>query len=221
MNLKLSIAIGLIALVFAPLSAVTQCHAAYSQLNLPSNLVTMEVFNGTETFFVTHLSNIPSGYDVVNGTYPSWCVDRTAPMARSPAIHEIILYSSTSPPGKLANQRWDMVNYILNHKQGEMTDIQEAIWHFINMVGNYSPSSATAMAIVNDALANGNGFIPQTGEIIAVICVPVILLPEPVFVQISIIELLDPVVPEFPSFMITLLFMIATLLTALVWKTKK
>jgi hypothetical protein len=102
-----------------------------------------------------------------------------------------------------------------------MTDIQKAIWYFINMVGNYSPSSATAMAIVNDALANGNGFIPQTGEIIAVICVPVILLPEPVFVQISIIELLDPVVPEFPSFMITLLFMIATLLTALVWKTKK
>ena len=220
-NLKLSITIGLIALVFAPLSAVTQCHAAYSQLNLPSNLVTMEVFNGTETFFVTHLSNIPSGYDVANGTYPSWCVDRTAPMARSPAIHEIILYSSTSPPGKLANQRWDMVNYILNHKQGEMTDIQEAIWHFINMVGNYSPSSVTAMVIVNDALANGNGFIPQTGEIMAVICVPVILLPEPIFVQVSIIELLDPVIPEFPSFLITPLFIIATLLAALGWKTRR
>ena len=89
------------------------------------------------------------------------------------------------------------------------------------MAGNYSPSSATAMAIVNDALANGNGFIPQIGELMAVICVPVILLPEPVFVQISIIELLDPVVPEFPSFMIMLLFMIAALLTAIVWKTKK
>jgi len=220
-NLKLSVTIGLIALVFAPLSVVKQCRAAFSQLNLPSNLVTMEVFNGTETFFVTHLSNIPSGYDVANGTYPSWCVDRTAKMALSPAIHEIVLYSSTNPPGKLAGQRWDMVNYILNHKQGEVADIQEAIWCFINMAGNYSPSSVTAMAIVNDALANGNGFIPQIGELMAVICVPVILLPEPVFVQISIIELLDPVVPEFPSFMITLLFMIAALLIAVVWKTKK
>jgi hypothetical protein len=175
----------------------------------------MEVFNGTETFFATHLSNIPSGYNVANGTYPSWCVDRTVPMALSPAIHEIVLYSSTNPPGKLASQRWDMVNYILNHKQGEMADIQQAIWYFINMVGNYSPSSTTAMTIINDALANGNGFVPQIGEIIAIICVPVVLLPEPIFVQISIIELPDPVIPEFPSLLIAPLFMIATLLTAL------
>lgn len=219
MNLKLSVTIWLMALVFGSLFVVTQCRAAYSQLNLPSNLVTMEVFNGTETFFATHLSNIPSGYDVANGTYPSWCVDRTAQMALSPAIHEIVLYSSTNPPGKLASQKWDMVNYILNHKQGEMTDVQEAIWYFINMVGNYSPSSATAMAIVNDTLKNGNGFVPQSGEIMAVICVPVILLPEPMFVQISIIELLDPVIPEFPSILIAPLFAIGTLFMVLAWRT--
>jgi hypothetical protein len=180
----------------------------------------MEVFNGTETFFAIHLSNIPSEYDVANGTYPGWCVDRTAEMALSPALHEVVLYSSTNPPGKLASQRWDMVNYILNHKQGAIKDIQEAIWYFINMVGNYSPSTATGIAIVNDALANGNGFIPQSGETIAVICVPVVLLPEPLFVQISIIELLDPVVPEFPSFLITPVFIIATLSAAIGWKTR-
>jgi hypothetical protein len=113
-----------------------------------------------------------------------------------------------------------MVNYILNHKQGEMADIQQAIWYFINMVGNYSPSRASAMNIVNDALANGNGFVPQTGEIMAAICVPVVLFPEPLFVQISIIELLDPVIPEFPSFLIAPLFMIATLSVAAALKTR-
>jgi hypothetical protein len=220
MNPKLIVSIGLIAIAFGSSFTISHVHAVYSQLNLPSNLIKMEVFNGTETYFETHLSNIPSGYDVANGTYPGWCVDTAAPMARSPAIHEIVLYSSTNPPGKLATQRWDMVNYILNHKQGEMADIQQAIWYFINMVGNYSPSRANAMTIVNDALANGNGFVPQTGEITAVICVPVVLLPEPLFVQISIIELLDPVVPEFPSFLIAPLFMIATLLTVAAWKAR-
>ena len=219
MNVRLSVTIGLIALVFGSLLVVTQGHAAYSQVNLPSSLVMMEVFNGTGTFFATHLSNIPSGYDVANGTYPGWCVDRTAQMALSPAIHEIVLYSSTSPPGKLASQRWDMVNYILNHKQGEVEDVQQAIWYFINMVGNYSPSRSKAMAILNDALENGNGFIPQSGEIMAVICVPVVLLPEPMFVQISIIELLDPVIPEFPSILIAPLFAIGTLFMVLAWKT--
>jgi hypothetical protein len=112
-----------------------------------------------------------------------------------------------------------MVNYILNHKQGEVADVQQAIWYFINMVGNYVPSSTLAMAIVNDTLENGNGFVPQSGEIMTVICVPVVLLPEPMFVQISIIELLDPVIPEFPSILIAPLFAIGTLFIVLVWRT--
>jgi hypothetical protein len=219
MNLKLIVSIGLIAIAFGSSFTIIRVGAA-SELDLPSNLVLMEVFNGTGTYFETHLSNIPLRYDVANGTYPGWCVDITAPMARSPAIHEVVLYSSTNPPGKLATQRWDMVNYILNHKQGEMADIQQAIWYFVNMVGNYSPSRVGAMTIVNDALANGNGFVPQSGDIMAVICVPVVLLPEPLFVQISIIELQDPVIPEFPSFLIAPLFMIATLSVAAAVKTR-
>ena len=48
------------------------------------------------------------------GTYLGWCVDRSANMG--PETHEVTLYSSINPPGTLTTEKWDMVNYILNHK---------------------------------------------------------------------------------------------------------
>jgi hypothetical protein len=158
---------------------------------------------------------------VANGTYPGWCVDVRTEMARSPAIHAVFLYSSLNPPGELAGEKWDMVNYILNHKQGNTQDIQQAIWYFIHMDGNYTPTSAVAGDIVNDTLANGHGFVPEYGETIAVICYPTILFPTQPDVQISIIEVAYPVVPEFSSLLILLLIMLTTLLAGIIYKRKK
>ena len=154
-------------------------------LNLPANAVRIEVTNGTESYFNTKLSDVPSGYGVMNATYFGWCIDVRTTMEQSPATHAVNLYLTSSPPGMLAGQRWDLVNYILNHKQGAALDVQQAIWYFIHMDGNYTPTRTIAWAIVNDALANGNGFVPGNGQKIAVICYPTATQPA---VQISIIE---------------------------------
>ena len=218
-----NLAICVVVLLMLSPILVSHVVAADGGLNLPSTPVTIEVSSGTESYFNTTLSDVPSGYDVTNGTYLGWCVDTTAQMGRSPATHEVELYSSISPPGTLASEKWDMVNYILNHKQGTMDDIQQAIWYFINMLGtsgNYTPTSTVAWAIVNDTLANGTGFVPQTGQTIAVICFPHALLPEPTSVQITIIEITDPVIPEFPSQAIPVLFILATLSIVIVRRRK-
>jgi hypothetical protein len=147
------------------------------------------------------LYDVPSGYNVTNASYLGWCVDRTANMARDTQF-PATLYSSLSLTGTLANENWTMVNYILNHKQGtDPQQVQDAIWYFINLSnGNIAPSGdeTYAWAMINDAQANGTGFIPENGQIVAVVCQPQTGLPQNV--QISIIEVAtNPLIPEFPT----------------------
>lgn len=215
-----NLAIGFAILMVLSSILVSHVAATEGELNLPATIVRIEVSDGTESYFDTELSEVPSGYDVTNGTYLGWCVDTTAAMARSPATHAVKLYSSGNPPGGLAGERWDMVNYILNHKQGAAEDIQQAIWYFVHMDSSYTPTRTMAWTIVNDTLANGDGFVPEYGQIIAVICYPMVLLPEPTDVQISIIEVTNTVIPEFPSFLVLPLFMIATILAVIIYKRK-
>jgi len=215
---KRNLAICIVILMTLSSILVSHVVATDDGLNLPSTLVRIEVSMGTESYFNTTLSDVPLGYDVTNGTYLGWCVDRSANMG--PGTHEVTLYSSINPPGTLATEKWDMVNYILNHKQGTAQDIQQAIWYFINMVGNYTPTSTVAWTIVNDTLANGTGFVPAYGQIMAVICFPVVVLPGAPSVQVSIIELSNPVIPEFPSLAIPLLFALATLSIVILHRRK-
>jgi hypothetical protein len=110
-------------------------------------------------------------------------------MSRSPATHQVILYSSLSPPAALTNQSWDRVNYILNHKKGTALEIQNAIWYFINMNTTYTAfGSQTSWQLVNDTLANGKGFVPDSTQVTAVVCYPVRTFSTDTAVQISIIE---------------------------------
>lgn len=171
---------------------VKETLASDNLIKLPPDPVRMEAFNGTKTYFNTKLSDVPSGYTVLNGTYPGWCIDQLTVMARSPAQHSVLLYSSLNPPVNLANESWSMVNYILNHKQGGMWDVQGAIWYFINMAGNYSPPSRVSQAIIKDALANGAGFVPAETQLLAVICYPKTVVPARNDTQISIIEVTIP-----------------------------
>jgi hypothetical protein len=167
------------------------------------------------------LSDIATGYDVANGTYPGWCVDIRNEMQRSPATHEVSLYSSVNAPGNLSSERWDMVNYVLNHKQGSATDIQQAVWYFVHLDGNYTPTTPTAHVIINDALAHGTGFVPAYGQAVAIICYPSILFPSQPAFQISIIEIANPIVPEFPSALILPLLMIPSLIVVLAYARKR
>lgn len=206
----------LLAFITLAVNVTGVVYATDADLNLPSTIVRIEVSDGTESYFITKLMDVPEGYDVSNGTYLGWCIDTRVEMARSPATHPVKLYSSLNPPGDLANESWDMVNYILNHKRGNATDIQQAIWYFINLDTAYTPTSKVAWEIINDALENGEGYVPSYGEKIAVICYPQYVLPSEV--QVSIIEVANTVIPEFSSPQIMLIILSATLLIIVMYK---
>jgi hypothetical protein len=141
--------------------------AANAWPNLPSKQVQLTVVDGTDSYWISTLSGVPTGFDVSNGVYAGWCTDRSVTMTRS-VSHNVTLYSSLSPPSALSSINWIAINYILNHKQGAMMDIQQAIWHFTDA---FSPISITAQAMVDAANANPT-YDPTTGEVLAIICLP-------------------------------------------------
>jgi hypothetical protein len=150
--------------------------------NLPSTVVQLTVEDDTTSYFISTLSSVPAGFDVDNGVYPGWCVDRSTTMVRS-SPHDVILYSSISPP-VLGTINWVAINYILNHKQGVMMDVQNAIWHFTD---DYTPPggySSASQAMIDDAEANPT-YDPTTAPVLAIICFP----QEDPNAQNSIIEL--------------------------------
>jgi hypothetical protein len=158
---------------------------------LPSEYITLQVADGINSYFISTLSGVPPGYDVQNGVYPGWCVDKRFNIPRNTDV-QVKLYSSLNPPADLLSQRWDLVNYILNNKQGSMQDIQDAIWYFVKMDGIGWWGEGTkpgAQSMIDDALTNGNGFVPGPGDVLAIICYP------KTDTQITIIEI---EVPERP-----------------------
>ncbi|MEW5800904.1 MAG: SdrD B-like domain-containing protein [bacterium] len=136
--------------------------------NLPTVSASMKLYPSTINAFDTILSNIPDGYTVTNGTYPGWCADQQLGI-RFLYTYQVILLSSydLALPDYLQNSDWDKINYIINHKQGTVDDIQEAIWYFTDDI---LPSTAEGQAMVDDALMNGWHFCPEPGQVAAVIC---------------------------------------------------
>lgn len=130
---------------------------------------------GPSSYWNTIFYNVPDGYIVDDGEYAGWCVDQLHYIYG--VEYTVALYSSydTNLPDYALDDDWDMVNYILNHKQGTKVEIQDAIWYFIN--GGHMPGSTAGQAMVADALANGEGYVPSEGSPVAIIVD--ILSPEP------------------------------------------
>ncbi len=170
MNSMARITASLIALI-AIMPMLAELSYAGDALKLPSTPVMIEVCDGAESHFSTLMSNVPQGYDVSNGRYFGWCVDKRYLLARSPVVHEVVLHSSLSP-SVMGNESWDMVNFILNHKQGTAEEVQEAIWYFVNLNEVFTPSTNSSWAMINEALVNGEGFVPSRQQVVAVICRP-------------------------------------------------
>lgn len=140
-------------------------------ITIPEEPVTMVASNpGVDSYFDCTLSDVPSGYTVVDGLYRGWCIDEHTTMLQDVPI-QVTLYSSYDPiiDSLYPDDDWDLVNYLLNnkHPDASMTDIQDAIWYFING-GVYPDWDDEAKAMVDDAIANGEGFTPTTGQWIAV-----------------------------------------------------
>ena len=98
-----------------------------------------------------------TGYSVHNGIYRAWCIDRTETMVRD-VNHGVTLYSSIMPQPILSNIQWGAINYILNHPQGSMLDVQNAIWHFTNQNADLTEATQNMITAVQANL----GYDPLT-----------------------------------------------------------
>ena len=125
-------------------------------------------------YMESRLANVPEGYTVTNGTYAGWCMSYATPIYARYSTPATFYLSYDKLPVHLSHANWDRVNYILNHKQGISTDVQNALWHFIGGPvapenSEFNPPSRAALALMADAEANGAGFQPEPGQIVAVI----------------------------------------------------
>ena len=126
----------------------------------------------SNNYFDLQLSGVGTGYDISDGVWTGWCADEHVYIYLN-TNYTADVYSSYDPNLPLwadDDEQWDYINYILNHKHpnASMTDIQQAIWYFAD-AGYPMPTDAEAVAMVNDALANGAGFQPVTGQVGAII----------------------------------------------------
>lgn len=119
----------------------------------------------------------------VNGYYTAWCVDVDHAISIGTEYQGQAFSSLGALPAGVVDhpENMDLVNYVLNQdylSQGmSYGDIQLAIWMLIDDTttepGPYTPGHAEA--IVADALANGEGFVPSCGDILAVVVVPEVI----------------------------------------------
>ena len=193
-NVNKYAAVATVALIFLLfLATVNLAYATVPNINLPPNKVSLNVeWPSSECYYYIWLSNVPPGYHVSNGRYVAWCVDEYH-CIKPGRTYWAEMYSSYDPQNPHRDDDWDMVNYILNHKQGSWEDVQHAIWFFVD--GGRWPKSPAAQAMVNEALEQGEGFTPGPGQILAVVLfiddctqIPIIEVPVPV----------ENVVPQFP-----------------------
>jgi hypothetical protein len=159
--------------------------------SLPTNFVTLNVAPGAASYFLSTLSGVGPGYDVMDGVYHGWCIDQYTTMSGSD--HLVKLYSSLSNklPAAVSSVPWNKINYILNHKQGSLErgmDVQDAIWYFTDGI---FPSSSVAQAMIAEANANQN-FVPGIGQMLAVI---LLRSPEDTSTQHTIIEIIRTSAP--------------------------
>jgi hypothetical protein len=141
--------------------------------------------NGTVQFTLdpsidSYFDNVISG--MIAGDYLAWCVDVDTAIHLNVKYEGITHSTLGSFPAELVDrpENMDLINYIINQDylgQGmSADDIQMAIW---SLIDDRAPNPGTAntanvAAIVADALANGEGFFPTCGDVVAIIIEPTV-----------------------------------------------
>jgi hypothetical protein len=112
-------------------------------------------------------------------TFPVYCVDLDHTI--SPGhVYDATLYSTLDPNAPVDKpENLDLVNYVMNTDYSGIgagkNEIQAAIWTLVDDItptsgtGGISWNQAIVDAIVADAYANGEGFVPSAGQNIGVI----------------------------------------------------
>ncbi len=88
------------------------------------------------------LSNIPEGYEISNGIYPSNCADHSTSISVG-AAYNMNVYSSLYPdqlPAFAQSDKWEKINWLYNHLDWysgyEWYDLQGFLWLYDNPVWN-------------------------------------------------------------------------------------
>ncbi len=158
-------------------------------LALPDHGITaLHTLPGTSAYFDIQLSNVGQGFAIADQSYNGWCLENDQPNTDGNASVrayssydanlplDIRTYQDPSIP-KVATGKvllgdpipWDKVNYVLNHKQWHFNDVEAAIHVLVWGESIEPPLTDRGRAIVADAEANGAGFVPQPGQVMAVI----------------------------------------------------
>jgi hypothetical protein len=116
------------------------------------------------------LSNVPSGYDVTDGTYNGFCVDLITLIYSHTVYNGVTLVSSLT-----LGEEWNEINWILNNA-GTATaqEVQGAIWlaQDIYTTQQMADNAGFTIDSVSQQLAadseNHETFVPSPGQILAV-----------------------------------------------------
>jgi hypothetical protein len=188
----------LLAACFFPFVSAT---SPTPSIHLPAGPVTMIATDGDLSYFDIELSDVPSNLDVGNGLYQGWCAALGVVMPRSKEL-TVQLYNSYDPmlPSVIYEENWYKINYILNHRNGAtQNDMQTAFWHLLCDYP-YASLTSSAKALVDTAQ---DGFIPQPGEMIAILAEPIQNTSNPWPFQITFLQVRlpsqEPTEPEEPE----------------------
>tara|TARA_E500000318_G_scaffold104327_1_gene110187 strand:+ start:845 stop:1927 length:1083 start_codon:yes stop_codon:yes gene_type:complete len=151
---------------------------------LPSMLSACTTAKGEDTVLGAYFDLTINDTDLA-GEYAAWCVDVDLSLGAE-ECYDYIVYSSYAelPAGAFENpDNFDLVNWILNQDFISLGytfgDIQWAIWELLDdqnciacsFLGD-DWSTEKGQEIVDAALANGEGFEPEAGEVMAIVLLP-------------------------------------------------
>ncbi|MEN8121253.1 MAG: hypothetical protein ABFS35_12940 [Bacteroidota bacterium] len=131
------------------------------------------------------LSDIPEGYEIVNGVYPSSCADHTTGINVGLA-YDMNVYSSLYPdqlPSFAQSDKWEKINWLYNHldwyPNHQWFDIQGFIWLYDNpawdglAIGTMPALTELTQRMKRDADAYGVDYkVPLGGSYVIVFIPP-------------------------------------------------
>ena len=145
-------------------------------VDLPYDPITAQIaIDYGDSYFDITLSGIFGDYDVEDGVYEGWCIEYGPIYTPNP--HAANLFSTACDAVSFLGiplENWSKVNFILNHDLGATyNQIQHAIWHFANLGDpEPSPPDSTTEQLILNANNEGSGYIPGSGEVVAVVITP-------------------------------------------------
>jgi hypothetical protein len=161
-------------------TSTQQCSTCINAITLPTAVQYSSVIQGDGTasantgagYFTLTLAGVPTNYSITNQNYAAWCAGwYNSGLKKGPFTSPIYsTYGSNFPTNAnpvVSNNTFNMVNYILNNKQGTVAEVQDAIW--LIMTGIISPrhtASPTTLALVAAAMGNPT-YCPPVGGTIA------------------------------------------------------